>query len=323
MPSNVVTPCSALFTTLKKHGGISYKELAGLILSGKPLSDGKSPVSRINDRTWISRFLVHAPSGSLQDKFFCDFGIAALRVVSRLKSKEGRGMTSQQILELVCGPGGEAMAAALANSRQNASLFWNFLTRMKANDDLTVDELAEVSMVFYVAVGCTEEVGRAIAVAADFIQVAHGVRFCTPLSGAVVSPGDAGEALPSAKVQLKLLRVVDGYSYGEPHWISTEPEGSVIGALATGQDDITNVGDDVSAHHARVYRDDKGGWFVEDLGSRNATRVRDGASHEITFVGSRNAEDCETEENSKRIYPGDEIMLGDSTIFLVLEGIRG
>ena len=58
-------------------------------------------------------------------------------------------------------------------------------------------------------------------------------------------------------------------------------------------------------------------------GSRNGTRVRDGASHEITLVGLRNAEDCETEENSKRIYPGDEIMLGDSTIFLVLEGIRG
>ena len=62
MPANAATPCSVLFTSLKKHGGISYKELAGLILSGKPLSDGKSPVSRINDRTWISRFIVHAPA---------------------------------------------------------------------------------------------------------------------------------------------------------------------------------------------------------------------------------------------------------------------
>ena len=81
MSASAATPCSVLFSTMKKLGGISYKELAGLILSGKPLSDGKSPVSRINDRTWVSRFIVHAPPGSLQDKYFCDFGIGALRVV--------------------------------------------------------------------------------------------------------------------------------------------------------------------------------------------------------------------------------------------------
>ena len=51
MSASAATPCSVLFSTMKKLGGISYKELAGLILSGKPLSDGKSPVSRINDRT--------------------------------------------------------------------------------------------------------------------------------------------------------------------------------------------------------------------------------------------------------------------------------
>ena len=70
MMANDITPCSALFSAMKKQGGISYKELAGLILSGKPLSDGRSPVSRINDRTWVSRFIVHAPVGSLQDRYF-------------------------------------------------------------------------------------------------------------------------------------------------------------------------------------------------------------------------------------------------------------
>ena len=76
--NNNPTPCGALFDVMKKHASISYKELAGLILSNRPLSDGRSPISRVGDRTWISRFIVHAPAGSLQERYFCDYGVAAL-----------------------------------------------------------------------------------------------------------------------------------------------------------------------------------------------------------------------------------------------------
>ena len=60
------TPLGALFSILKKHGHISYKDLAALILSEKPLMGGTSPISRVNDRTWISRYLVHAPVESVK-----------------------------------------------------------------------------------------------------------------------------------------------------------------------------------------------------------------------------------------------------------------
>lgn len=69
-----LTPCGALFETMKRYGGISHKDLARLVLSGRPLADGKSPLSRCDDRTWVSRFIVHAPVGSLQDRYFCDWG---------------------------------------------------------------------------------------------------------------------------------------------------------------------------------------------------------------------------------------------------------
>lgn len=68
-----LTPCGALFETMKRYGGISHKDLARLVLSGRPLADGKSPLSRCDDRTWVSRFIVHAPVGSLQDRYFCDW----------------------------------------------------------------------------------------------------------------------------------------------------------------------------------------------------------------------------------------------------------
>ena len=49
--NNNPTPCGALFDVMKKHASISYKELAGLILSNRPLSDAAAPISRVGDRT--------------------------------------------------------------------------------------------------------------------------------------------------------------------------------------------------------------------------------------------------------------------------------
>lgn len=233
MSASAATPCSVLFSTMKKLGGISYKELAGLILSGKPLSDGKSPVSRINDRTWVSRFIVHAPAGSLQDKYFCDFGIGALRVVSRLRSKEGRGLTSEQVLDLVCGPEGSSMVDALKACRQDVSLYRNIVTRLVKGGRFTVDERAEIAMVLFLTAGCTADVQRAAQTALDFSQSVHGARLATPATASPIEAQGERDAagLPEPLLHLQLLRIVDGYVAGGPYWIPPTREGSEIGAL--------------------------------------------------------------------------------------------
>lgn len=108
-----LTPCGALFETMKRYGGISHKDLARLVLSGRPLADGKSPLSRSDDRTWVSRFIVHAPVGSLQDRYFSDWGVAALRVCARLRSSEGKKLSARGVLDVITGPGGDMMRQAL------------------------------------------------------------------------------------------------------------------------------------------------------------------------------------------------------------------
>ena len=40
-----------------------------------------------------------------------------------------------------------------------------------------------------------------------------------------------------------------------PRWIQPSEQGVEIGALATGEGDITDVGDDVSARHAHIWCD--------------------------------------------------------------------
>ena len=74
------TPIEALFALFKGEFGVSHRELATLILSSHPLADGMSPVQRAENTTWLTRYVVHAPMDSLQDRLFADFNLSARRV---------------------------------------------------------------------------------------------------------------------------------------------------------------------------------------------------------------------------------------------------
>ena len=69
-----LTPCGAMFDIFKRTAHLSHIELCGLVLSSRPLADGRSPQSRATDRSWVSRFIVRAPVGTLQERYFADYG---------------------------------------------------------------------------------------------------------------------------------------------------------------------------------------------------------------------------------------------------------
>ena len=78
-----LTPCGAMFDIFKRAAHLSHIELCGLVLSSRPLADGRSPQSRAADRSWVSRFIVRAPVGTLQERYFADYGTSAARIMSR------------------------------------------------------------------------------------------------------------------------------------------------------------------------------------------------------------------------------------------------
>lgn len=313
-----VTPCGALFKVMKRSFGLTNRDFAGLILSGRPLSDGKSPVSRVNDRTWLSRFVVHAPHAALQDRYFCDFGVSALRVVARLKTNGGKAFTSEQILRILRTEACDAMEQALAEYHQDTVMFRNMLNRIACGEGFTASERAETAMTYFLAVGCMGNVKRAVAYANDYARSVHGAVPPTPLpddlrdnAGATVRPCAEGECM------LGLLRVVDGYVQGAPHWILPDGNGVEIGALVTGEGDVSDVAPSASARHARVWYDCKSAtWLVEDLGSRGGTQVASGATGDIALAGRGG-------EGAAPLLPGDELILAEDTRFVVLAGSSG
>ena len=319
--ANEVTPCFALFSAMTKLGGISYKELAGIILSGKPLSDGRSPVSRINDRTWISRFVVHAPVGSLQDRYFCEFSVSALRIIARLKSRSGKGLSSREIVDLVTAEEVHGMEKALSFCHQNVTLYHNTLERIIHGPGMTADERAEAAMVLFVSAGCLANVHRTVEYTMKLARSTHAGRLTTPTD---VAPAGSEEkkSILNSKPILGLLRIVDGYVVGSPYWLSDTEEGTEIGALALSNDAINDVGSHASGRHARIWNKDER-WFIEDLGSSNGTTVVSGANHEETVVGSSSQGKPDAPSAQIELHPGDEIRLADDTVFVVIEGMLG
>lgn len=318
MVANEKTPCAVLFDILKKHGGISNKELASLILSGRPLSDGRSPVSRVGDRTWVSRFIVHAPIGSLQERYFCDFGVSALRIVARLKSREGRTLSSDDVFDLIAGEPGRCMQNALVACHQDATVYRNMLDRLSEESGYTVDERAEIAMVLFVAAGCSGNVRKAVECTLDFSQSAYGRR---PVTSPSVSSECAGASSQGSGLCLGLLRVMDGYVVGSPYWLDSSAGPVEIGAFASDGNSISSVGPDVSARHVRIWQDEEGSWFAEGLGSSNGTVLVNGASGEPVVVEPPRVEQDGFVSKPVAIRPGDELVLAKSTKFLVIEGV--
>lgn len=305
------TPSEVLFSTLKRKGGIPHQELASLILSTRPLNDGRSPIEHAKDRTWLSHVIVHAPIGAQQERYFLDYGMAATRVMARLRSKRNRSLDAAEILEMLRGESCGEMERALALCHQNPDLYTNYLSRIADQKDLTLNERAKLGLVLFVAAGCSASSKRAVEYVRNYTQTSSGPGTNTPQAMANGTT-DGGDGRTKERPQtLGLLRVEDERILGEINWL--DPDGRVltIGALALGDGDVTDVGVDVSAEHAHIWRDDERGWLVEDLGSTNGTRLTDALSGKTVEL---------TPGEPVPLNPGDELTLAGSTTFVVVEG---
>ena len=152
-----LTPCGAMFDIFKRAAHLSHIELCGLVLSSRPLADGRSPQSRAADRSWVSRFIVRAPVGTLQQRYFAEYGTSAARIMSQLALRQRNPMDSTAVINMVCGPAGEPMVRALEECHQDTNLYRNALDRLSQAAELMPAERAEVVRSLDEAVAAAEE----------------------------------------------------------------------------------------------------------------------------------------------------------------------
>lgn len=327
MVTTTPSPCTVFFDALKKYVGISYKETASLILSDKARSGSASPLSRATDRTWLSRYIVNAPVDAINESYFADFDKSALRLLSRVKSSKKKALSDMDVLSWLSGPIAKEMTDALRPYNDDAQSYANMLERLSHEGEFTESERTEIAMVLFLSAGCTASVEQAIGYAMQFAVAIHGGVVKTPL----ITPNSTKAMFDSTREEVRanstlgLMRTTDNYVMGSPHWLCPNDSSSQdcdveIGSLATGKGSISDVAPDVSGSHLHVFRRD-GQWYVRDLGSKNGSILINGATRKsYVLAPPKKTRTSEFEFPVARIRPGDELVLGANTHFIVVAG---
>lgn len=190
----------------------------------------------------------------MRDDYFVSYEKCAMRLISRLKKRAGSAMSNREIMAMIAGPAGHEMVDALTHCGQNPAPYLNMLARLNREDEFRMEERVEIAMVLFVTAALSASVAEATTGALDFAEEIHGSPVTTPL----VTPrsrevsGERSHGLAERPVLLGLLRVMDGYVVGSPHWLDPAEASEIeVGAFATGKG-LSNVAADASRHHARI-----------------------------------------------------------------------
>ena len=313
------TPSHTLFADLKAFGHISNHDAAMILLSPEACSNGIPIRSRAStDRTFLSREIVHALPGRYGIASFNSFPRTAQQletlVLSRLKD-EGKGL--EEFSSHYREAAGRSMCAAISGIGQDSNLYRNALERIQASEDLSDATKAHLAFMLFVVTGCLGIPSLSVEIVSDYAEQSLSCRIST-VETQIGSGYAHAVAASQHDVCLGLLRIVDGEARPPIHPLSLEPEGSIIGALAAGPGGITDVGNDVSRQHARIWRED-GTWWVQGLGSTNVTMLISGDTHEPTIVELPRSKRTSDETPAPvEIANSDLLRLGSTTDFLVM-----
>ena len=294
------TPLETMFLLFKASFGLSHRAVAKMILSDRPLTNGRPTAQMAQDTSWLSRTIVHSQPGSLEDRYFVDWSHASKQLLHALLKK---GYSNDEIYTAISSTTA-AMARALSHYGYNGHLYQNAISRLIRRQP-DKDNRALVSIALFVSTACWCNPARAITYATNHFSFVNDVESLTLPSRIFSSQIDSKKLVPHPN--LGLLRVNDTIILGGPYIIKPSTIGSVIGALALEDGAITDVGPDVSARHLRIYLDNES-WWAQDLGSTNGTHLLGIEANEEVDISSG---------SPVQIHPGDFLRLGLSTTFAV------
>lgn len=283
------TPRSVMFNDLRKFGGITNRDTAWMLLRSTPMAGGKAPRDRVDERTFLSREVVHAPVERPRPELFADITQTAQNITARLISNLGGSeMARAMVAEHYSGEAADAMRESLSAYGLDDRIYRNACDRIAA-PGTTAADCALPLVTLFVACGCLCDPQAAVEP-----EVKHAER-------------------------LGLIRIV-GNAAKPPLYPLNEGEGgTVIGSLATGTGAITDVDRDVSRRHARVFAKD-GYWYVQGLGSTNGTVLISGADMSQHVVEPpRHTRRPGVEYPPVPLWHSDTICLGATTRFLVMK----
>lgn len=316
------TPSSVMYADLKAHARLSNRETARLLLNGDFLSGGTPIRDRVDvDRTFLSREVVHALPGEIPAEAFGDIAQAALSIAARAASKADAGPAESDAAACLDahyrGPAARAMREALDACGADGTAYGNAVEQISRIPLERERDRGTLLLMLFLATGCLGEPARAANVVEGYLASRLSTEMHTTETG--VGTGTLEVPVAAAPVRLGLMRVIDGLVKPPLHPLSVEPGGTVIGQLATGPGDISDVDGDVSRSHLRVWLD-AGRWLAQGLGSTNGSAVISGDDRSVRVIEPPRSQRVPGETYPPvRLLNSDVLCLGASTRFLVMQ----
>lgn len=312
------TPGSVMYQDLKTFGRVSNRDAALLLLNPDVRYGSVSLRDRaIQDRSFLSREVVHARPQDMGPGRFADLAQASLTLAGRIADGLGAPGAQQLMAEHYRGPAADAMRQALDDNDLDGTIYANALEKIAQARIPSERDRMVLYLMLFVSTGCLQNPRASVSLVEDYAasKLSSGL-YTTETS---VGPGYARSLQQrDAGVALGLMRIVDGAMRLPAYRLSTAPEGTVVGMLAPGPDGITDVDRDVSRLHLRIWRD-QGRWWAQGLGSTNGTTLISGDTGETRVVEPpRGLREPGVVYPPQELLHSDTLCLGATTRFLVL-----
>lgn len=311
------TPSAVLYADLRSLG-ITNREAASVLLSDIVCYGSLPPRFRIDEKSFLSRKVVHAAPQDTPP--LADSLPAALTLASRLLKTHANQNGVSALALHYAGDARDSMCAALERfvDAGAASFFRNTVLRINSLSPIDENDRALLLAILFILTGSTGDAYTATRLTESYASRQLGVDFGTLTATALES---REEAQPKT-MSLALLRIVNGVAKPPLYALSPDSEGTVIGSLPQGLHTIADVTPDVSRNHARIWLE-HGIWYVQDLGSTNGTRLISGADRNETVVAAprkeRAPEDANAPSAPVSIRNSDTLCLAFSTSFLIMD----
>lgn len=305
-----------MYSDLREFGCITNRDAARILLSPSARYGGMPLVDRIPDRPFLSSKVVHVGPGALAASCFQDFGVSSQTLHSRIAKALGGDDARKRICAHYSGPAAQRMCSALAACGLDANIYRNTMGRIAAARLASESDRGVLYLHLFIACGCLGDPAAAALSTERFVSGKLSATLSTQ------STSDFGDGIHDAGTndpkRIGLLRIVDGAAKPPLHAVSVAPEGSVIGSLATGADDVTDVDPSVSRRHLRVWRED-GAWWAGGLGSTNGSYLVSGETREKVPIEPPKSQRSDGEKwPPVQISNSDMLCLGAATRFLVM-----
>lgn len=306
------TPREVLFRIMQEEWGVSNKDLAKAILLDESVTSGKSPQELIEVRSSLSRSVVHVAPGECTYGWLAAYDVSVPRVLGLVKQSK-QPHSSDDMVGVLSGSARDDMRASLDAHGLDGALYSNMCSRFVQAGNLGAADLAELLLSLFVVAGCSGDPATAAT-------------FTTGLANRMAASSALKTSLPSEVIvqeggrslSLGMYRCEDGVLLSDVYRLDAGPLGTEIGAMATAEHAVNDVGFGVSRRHARIFRDDAGDWWIEGLGSTNGTVHVNGADGTETVVEPPRAVRASEEALPVKLLPGDRIVLAQSTEFTIV-----